>query len=87
MAERLRPESPEQLLETMRLAVGEETPLEVVGAGSKRVIGRPATATHELDLTGLTGIGLYEPNELVLGAGAGTSLAEIEAALAAEPPA
>ncbi len=84
MAERLRPESPEQLLETMRWAVGEETPLEVVGAGSKRVIGRPATATHELDLTGLTGIGLYEPNELVLGAGAGTSLAEINTALAAE---
>jgi glycolate dehydrogenase FAD-binding subunit len=84
VAERLRPESPEQLLETVLWAVGEETPLEVVGAGSKRAIGRPATATHELDLTGLAGIGLYEPNELVLGAGAGTSLVEIETALAAE---
>ncbi len=84
MAERLRPESPEQLLETVRWAAGEETPLEVIGAGSKRAIGRPATATHELELSGLTGIGLYEPNELVLGAAAGTPLSEIQAALAAE---
>jgi len=84
VAERLRPESPEQLLETVRWAAGEETPIEVIGAGSKRAIGRPATATHELELTGLTGIGLYEPNELVLGAAAGTLLSEIEAALTAE---
>ncbi|MHA1538548.1 MAG: glycolate oxidase subunit GlcE [Alphaproteobacteria bacterium] len=84
MAERLRPENPEQLLETVRWAAGEEAPIEVVGAGSKRAIGRPATATHELDLSGLAGIALYEPNELVLGAAAGTPLSEIEAALAAE---
>jgi len=84
VAERLRPENPEQLLETVLWAAGEEAPLEVIGAGSKRAIGRPATATHELDLSGLTGIALYEPNELVLGAAAGTPLAEIEAALAAE---
>ncbi|MCZ6861358.1 MAG: glycolate oxidase subunit GlcE, partial [Alphaproteobacteria bacterium] len=68
----------------VRWAASEEAPLEVIGAGSKRAIGRPPTATHELELTGLSGIGLYEPNELVLGAGAGTPLSEIQAALAAE---
>ena len=84
MAERLHPESPEQLLEAVRWAVAEEAPIEVIGASSKRAIGRPATATHELELNGLSGIGLYEPNELVLGAASGTPLSQIEAALAAE---
>jgi glycolate oxidase FAD binding subunit len=46
-----------------------------------------------LDLSGFTGIQLYEPEELILEAGAGTPLAEIEKAVAAhgqmlafEPP-
>ncbi len=38
----------------------------------------------ELDVSGLRGIGLYVPGALTLVAGAGTPLAEVEAALAAE---
>lgn len=63
-------------------AVAGEAPLEIVGHGSKRAIGRPVQAAHTLDLSGLTGVTLYEPEELVLSARAGTSLAEIEAMLA-----
>ncbi len=58
--------------------------LEIVGHGSKRRLGRPVQAAATLSTAGLTGISLYEPAELVLGAGAGTPLAEIEAALAAQ---
>ena len=47
--------------------------------GPKR--NRPTDAT--LDLSGLSGVTLYEPEELVLSAKAGTPLAEIEALLAA----
>ena len=71
-----------EVLETIRWAAGEEQPLEIVGRGSKRGIGRPVQAAHMLDLSKLTGVTLYEPEELVLSARAGTPLAEIEAMLA-----
>ena len=65
----------------MRWAVAEEKPLEVIGQGSKRAVGRPSQTDLTLDLSGLTGVTLYEPEELVLSAKAGTPIAEIEALL------
>jgi len=56
--------------------------LEIVGRGTKRGLGRPSQAETALDMSGFTGISLYEPEELVLEAGAGTPLSEIERALA-----
>jgi glycolate oxidase FAD binding subunit len=56
-------------------------PLEVVGTGSKRQIGKPVAA-DVLDLRALDGIVVYEPAELVLSARAGTPLATLEHALA-----
>jgi glycolate oxidase FAD binding subunit len=78
----LRPDSPESVLDAVRWAAAEETPLEIIGRGSKRGVGRPVQAEYTLDLSGLTGVTLYEPDELVLSARAGTSVAEIEALLA-----
>ncbi len=73
------------------LAIGQ--PVEVVAAGSKRNLGRPCEVARELDLSALSGIDLYEPDELVVGMGAATPLAALEAALEAnrqmlafEPP-
>src|SRR5262249_47194167 len=60
----------------------ESKSLEVIGQGSKRQLGRPAQSDATLDLGGLSGVTLYEPEELVLSVGAGTLLAEIEALLA-----
>ncbi|MFE0017391.1 FAD-binding protein [Mesorhizobium sp. NPDC059054] len=76
------PTSPAEVLSAVQWAVAEEAPLEVVGHGSKRAIGRPLQTEHTLDLSKLTGITLYEPAELVLSAHAGTPLAEIEKLLA-----
>lgn len=76
------PQTETEVLNTVRWAVGEEETLEIVGHGSKRAIGRPMQAAHTIDLSGLSGITLYEPEELVLAARAGTPLAEIEALLA-----
>jgi glycolate oxidase FAD binding subunit len=83
MTETLKPASEDQVLEAIRWAVADETPLELVGRGTKRGFGRPVQAAHALDLSGLAGIEIYEPEELVLTALPGTPMAEIEAALAA----
>ena len=47
-------------------------------------MGRPVQAEQTLSLARLSGITLYEPGALTLVARAGTPIAEIEAALAAE---
>ena len=76
------PTTSDEVLSTVAWAVAEESPLEILGHGSKRGIGRPLQTEHTLDLSKLTGVTLYEPEELVLSAKAGTSLAEIEKLLA-----
>ena len=84
MAEHLRPETVEQIVQCVRAAVAEDQALEVRGRGSKRRLGRPTNTGTCLDLSKFTGITLYEPNELVLMAKAATPIAEIEAVLAKE---
>jgi len=56
-------------------------PLEPIGLGSKRLIGRRVDA-EPLDLSRLTGVVDYRPAELVLTVRPATSLAEIETLLA-----
>ena len=77
-----RPADAGQLRELVAWAVAEEQPLEIVGNGTKRILGRPVEAEHVASLAGLSGITLYEPDELVMSAGAGTPLALIEQELA-----
>ncbi len=84
MTEVLKPGDAAQARDAVAWAVAEEAPLEVVGGGSKRALGRPVQAGHRLDVSGLAGIDLYEPDELVMTARAATPLAEVEAALAAD---
>ncbi|WP_336055901.1 FAD-binding protein [Nitratireductor sp. CH_MIT9313-5] len=79
---RFTPTTADDVLSTVQWALAEEARLEVVGHGSKRAIGHMVDAEHQIDLSSLTGITLYEPEELVLSARAGTPVAEIEALLA-----
>lgn len=84
MTEILKPASEAQLRDVVAWAVAEETPLEIVAHGSKRGFGRPVQSRHTLDVSALTGIRSYEPEELVLTCAAATPMAEIQAALQAK---
>jgi glycolate oxidase FAD binding subunit len=80
--ETLRPGDAAEVEQAIRWALAEGKALELIGRGSKRAIGRAAQWDATLDLSGLSGVTLYEPEELVLSAKAGTPLAEIEALVA-----
>ena len=74
-------------------AVASNSALEIVGNGSRSQIGRPMVTKSRLSTSGLAGVLLYEPEELVLRIGAGTTLAQINLELeqhsqmlAFEPP-
>lgn len=82
MTDRMKPADVKHVEEAVRWAVSNGKTLEILGAGSKRALGRPSQTDITLDLSGLTGVTLYEPAELVLSAKAGTPLTEIEALLA-----
>lgn len=71
------------LVEAVRSALEARKTLEVAGRGSKRGLGRPTQTDATLDLSRLSGVTLYEPEELILSAKGGTPIAEIEALIAA----
>jgi glycolate oxidase FAD binding subunit len=81
MAETLKPSDEAQVRDAVAEALAAGTPLEVVAGGSKRGFGRATAPSQTLDISGLTGITLYEPDELVMTARAATPLAEVTAAL------
>jgi glycolate oxidase FAD binding subunit len=82
MTDILKPRNANEVEEAVRWALSADKALELVGQGTKRAIGRPSQTDLTLDLSGLSGVTLYEPAELVLSARAGTPLAAIEALLA-----
>jgi glycolate oxidase FAD binding subunit len=83
MTDLLKPRDGQDVEAAVQWALAEGKTFEIVGHGSKRGIGRAAQWDLSLDLSDLSGVTLYEPEELVLSAKAGTPIAEIEALLAA----
>jgi glycolate oxidase FAD binding subunit len=81
---RFQPKNANALIETISEAYAVGTRLELVGGGTKCTLGDPVAADAVLDLSGLTGIDFYEPEELVIKVRTGTSLAEIREVLAAK---
>jgi glycolate oxidase FAD binding subunit len=78
---RFSPRDTRELEAVVAEAASREEPLELIAGGSKRGLGRPQQHPHTLDLSAFAGIREYEPEELVLTAGAATGMDEIEAAL------
>ena len=83
MTDILKPRDAKDVEDAVAWALSEGKTLEIAGQGSKRGLGRPSQSDLTLDLSGLTGVTLYEPEELVLSARAGTPISEIADLVAA----
>jgi glycolate oxidase FAD binding subunit len=83
MHEILSPSTEAEAAEAIRESRAAHRPIAIQGGGTRAGLGRPIAIDRLLSTQGLNGITLYEPAELVISARAGTPLAEIEAALAA----
>ena len=70
-----------QAIEFVRAARAGKSPFEIVAGGTRRNVGRPVGALPLMDVSGLTGIVKYEPEELILTAAPATPLTEIAAVL------
>ncbi|NQW00433.1 MAG: glycolate oxidase subunit GlcE [Rhodospirillales bacterium] len=84
MTSTFKPATDAQVLDAVKWAVADKQTLEIVGNASKRGFGRPVEADQRLDMSGLAEIVDYQPSELYITAKAGTPLAAIDAALAAQ---
>ena len=89
----LRPDDDQEMQAAVERACADGRALDVIGAGTKRALGRPIKTDDRLDLSAISGVLDYEPAELVLTARPGTPLADVEIllaeagqALAFEPP-
>lgn len=70
------------ILDRIRAAAADHTPLQLCGGGSKAFYAPAQQAAQALHTQALSGIVSYEPSELVVTVRAGTPLAELEAELA-----
>ena len=77
------PRSVDAVREVVRDAVATGTALRLLGAGTWPHGGAPVLADAVLRLDGLSGVQAYEPGDLTITAGAGTTLAELDRATAA----
>ncbi|NPU67428.1 FAD-binding protein [Bradyrhizobium sp. 83012] len=63
--------------EVVRSAIANEQPIEVIGHGSKRGIGQVTATNAVLDVSALSAVVSYEPNELIITAQAGAPLGDL----------
>jgi glycolate oxidase FAD binding subunit len=64
--------------QVVRAAIASEQPLEIIGHGSKRLIGQPMATNALLDVSALNAVTSYEPNELIITVQAGAPLADVQ---------
>ena len=63
--------------QAVRAAIASDQPLEIIGHGSKRLIGQPMATNAVLDVSALNAVTAYEPNELIVTVEAGAPLADV----------
>lgn len=78
----IKPRDGKELRQAVEWALNEGATLDVRGSGSKLALGKPMRCDQVLDLSGISGVVDYAPEELVVTLRAGTPLREVEALLA-----
>jgi glycolate oxidase FAD binding subunit len=78
----MRPVDEREFSRLLAEATATTTPVALVGGGTKEHVGRPMQTAATISTRGLRGITLYEPNEMVMSARAGTALTQVEESLA-----
>ena len=73
-----------EVVDVVRAAREHRRTMEIVGGSTRRKFGRPTRCDDVLNLSGLSGIVTYEPEELIVTVKPGTPLEEIESTLAAK---
>ncbi|MBN8988095.1 MAG: FAD-binding protein [Rhizobiales bacterium] len=74
----LRIRDAQDVEDAVRAAIASEQPLEIVGHGSRRLIGQPMATNAVLELSALNAVTAYEPNELIITVEAGAPLADVQ---------
>jgi glycolate oxidase FAD binding subunit len=64
--------------EAVRAAIANDQPLEIIGHGTKRMVGQVMATNALLDLSALSAVKSYEPNELIITVEAGAPLADVK---------
>jgi glycolate oxidase FAD binding subunit len=64
--------------QVVRAAIASEQPLEIIGHGTKRLIGQPMATNAVLDISALNAVTSYEPNELIITVQSGAPLADVQ---------
>src|SRR5580692_1354118 len=64
--------------QAVRAAIAGEQPLEIIGHGTKRMVGQPMATNALLDLSALNAVKSYEPNELIITVEAGAPLSDVK---------
>lgn len=82
MRETWTPESSDEVAAAVNDALAGGVSMEIIGRGTRRHLGRPVSADITLDLSRISGIVLYEPEELILVVAPGTPMPEVQNVLA-----
>ncbi len=74
----LRVRDAKDVEQVVRAAIASDQPLEIIGHGTKRLIGQPMATNAVLDVSALNAVTSYEPNELIITVQSGAPLADVQ---------
>jgi glycolate oxidase FAD binding subunit len=79
---RTAPSDVEALAATLRSATADKTAIQVIGGGTRQGYGSPLPPDLIVEMRAMSGIEVWDPDDLTVTVAAGTSVAELEATLA-----